>query len=749
MRRPLRAAFTLIELMTIIAITGILLALIIIPLVQSFNITKIADAFSDAQDRARGIGERIGKEISDSAGVRDNGGINGGLLLDPVHSGVSLPASGLTAGGESLSASFVPYLKLDILPASQGDQTRDPVSGAFINPLTGKADPTIKSPKGQPNLPFAFGGTIVRYWISLKDPFKPYSNPYNNVLGVSNNPENLYVLRRAEVAPFVFQGGVRKVNTKFFYDLSTTSLTPAQAAPTLFRVTPPQYRAQLPGAGPMYNDPAFCDPFDITYSDIVGGTFAQAVDRKQQLVKNWVLNSQIVSNSTHGDMIQPVFDRNTHQAIFDGQAPRLYPLVQFKPGRITNEAAEGQTAVRPGEESDDAASLAPDVYRTQYPLWSNQLVRIYPDAWDPNTPAKDWYLVGRRDALQNMGEYLYSPSVDGLNAELTSNRLLFDISGYIRNVNGTYPFSAAVNAANALSGWQTSAQAATNFAYFAPWFYDAASGKIFASFGINEVGAAGVPPPANDLRNLPIASVAQSLAPAADTGVGATFSPLDTSAPFDINRCFNKQWSSPDGILLQPNLQRFIYLPVTAQGDGTPSPLPLNLDPADPNRVFHYDRATIVPGSEQVTGPDQLPGPHFGLPILYTRTTREPGPNQYRINYVNQGDPADPAKYAALGLPAPPAVYDPTDFVSAIIQPRYSVGYIQLNSDPNDPLPVGDFFVYFRFQFTKKQDLVAVDYDTRSLMNIIMSIKNFPQQGLNASQNVTIPVTAKIRSYQR
>ena len=134
---------------------------------------------------------------------------------------------------------------------------------------------------------------------------------------------------------------------------------------------------------------------------------------------------------------------------------------------------------------------------------------------------------------------------------------------------------------------------------------------------------------------------------------------------------------------------------------------------------------------------------------MYARTTRNPGPNQYRINYVDQPEPT-PANYLALlGVPAPLTPYDPTDFTTAVIQPRYKAGYVQLNSDPNVPLPVGTFQVYYRFQFTHRQDVFAVDYDSRQVMSVLLTVKNFPQTGLSSSQNVTIPVTAKVRNFLR
>jgi hypothetical protein len=192
-------------------------------------------------------------------------------------------------------------------------------------------------------------------------------------------------------------------------------------------------------------------------------------------------------------------------------------------------------------------------------------------------------------------------------------------------------------------------------------------------------------------------------------------------------------------------------LRVTPQVDGTPSPM-------DPSNGF--GRAKIVAGSDVVIGPDQNPGPNYGEPIRYTRTTRAPGPNQYKINYVDLPEP----DYSLYGLPVPPANYTPGDFTSAVFQPRFKVGYIQLNSDPNVPLPSGTIRVSYRFQFTggisagsiagiasggARQDAVAVDYDTRQLMSVLLTIRNYPQSNIPNPQTVTLSATAKVRNYLR
>lgn len=744
----IRRAFTLIEMLVVLAITAVVLGLILGPIFFVLNQTKTGAAFAEAQTRARTIGENIAREIEGATGVRDNAGPKGVILVDPLNSSKSLDTTDLTAGGESQTMVPLQWAKVDLVVPAQGDNPAPGPSGGYIDPGTGLEDPTLKAPKGQIVLPVAPGSTVVRYWIGLRDPFSPYSNSYNTLLGKGGGGRNnLYVLWRAEVSPLVYDSVAKKfvVNRKFFFDSSRIHVNSAPAAPTPYRIEPSAYQV-VGGTGPLFDDPAFFDPFDQTYSynTALPGDVAKA-----DMVRNWVSAARIVSDVDTTDLIQPVYEKGTQKLVYDGPAPRILPLIQFKPTHIASESAEGQVAVRQGEESDNAALIGPDTYRTQYGLWSNQIVRTYPSNWDQTIPAKDAYLVGRRATGKlGLSIFRYSPSVDGTSVELTGGVELFDVNAYV-NAQTAYPFSEAVAAANSRSGWQTSANLASYLANFIAYFPDASAGKLIASFGIDEFGDSTKTPTVP--YNLPTAATALSQGPLQDSGSGATYSPADTSATYDVNRCFNRAWYSTEGQSIRPDVHRFIDLRVTPQSDGTPSPLPLNLASTDANVKFHYPRAMIVPGSEQIYGPDQQPGPHYGLQILYSRTTRKPGPNQYRINYTDQVEP----DYALLGLTAPPATYDATSFMSAVFQARYKAGYVQLNSDPNIPLPInsgtgtGVFRVYYRVQFTQPKDAFAVEYDSRQLLSVLLTVKNFPQQGYSTSQNVTIPVTAKVRNFLR
>ena len=181
MRNSRQYAFTLIELITVMAITAILLTIITVPMIQTFNATRTAQAYSDAQDKARVLSERLTREIGEAVAVRDIEGVGGRVsIVAPIPAnGIDDTGATVTTGGGFVKIGMN-YTKLDLVLAQKVGQ-KGP-GGGYIDPVTGKEDPTLKSAKGQVQLPLAAGTTIKRYWIGLRDPFGNYNNPYDGLL---------------------------------------------------------------------------------------------------------------------------------------------------------------------------------------------------------------------------------------------------------------------------------------------------------------------------------------------------------------------------------------------------------------------------------------------------------------------------------------------------------------------------------------------------------------------------------------
>lgn len=719
MPKRLNRAFTLIELLTVIAITAILMTIIILPIFQSFNLTRAAQAYSDAQDKARVLIEKIQREINNGAAIRDNSGLNGSLV-------VQVPTSPNGAYGAPVLVTL-PYLKLDIVRPAEGEPNSG-APGSFFNPFINKIDPTLRSPKGQVVLPVSQGFTIVRYFVGLRDPFQVYNNPYDGLLMQrSGGRDNLFVLYRVEIQPKVWDPVDQRyeVNTAFF-----DAEDPANP------ITP------------ILDDRFFFVPDLDSNGAALGGA---ALAAKQQRVRNWLSRAIVQTEVSRYDMIQPLYNRATRLVTHDlrtdpsdfvGPAqkdrPRLLPLIQFKPTRVNGEPAEGMMAVRPGEEMENAKESGPDVWKTEFGAWSGPTIRFYPSGWNRNDANFDEYLVMRPDTDGDVKIFAYDPGSGTTDSE--GGVPVFNVSLYNRTVTAPAPLMGPFNTA-VLPG------AAGLRNLFVAMLPDAAQGKVTASFGIDTVRENPLPLPGGATMNQPTADTGPALSPLNDPSAAAPWASATT-----INERFNRIWTDPTYAGLKPDkLHRFIDLRVTNQLDGSMSPL---------NPTGGFGRAKIVPGSDIVIGPDQNPGPNYGEPVRYTRTTRAPGPNQYKINYVDLPEP----DYSLYGLAIPPVNYTPGDFGSAVFQPRFKVGYVQLNSDPNVPLPTGNIRVYYRFQFSggisagsvagiaaggAGQDAVAVDYDTRQLMSILLTIRNYPQANLPNPQTVTLSATAKVRNYLR
>lgn len=723
-------AFTLIELLTVMAITGVLMTLIVVPLVQSFNLTRAGQAFADAQDKARLLTDRIAREIGNAVLVRGGGvgtvqsQINQTDIGTGTYTAAIIPTHAVVIrvpgkDGKIVEA-VLPYSKLDLVPPAQGDPGNRDSSGAFFNPITGKYDPTLTRPMGDIRLPTAPGSTIVRWFIGLLDPNQPYNEPYSGgLMARGGGRDNLYVLYRAEVQPYNPDG---TVNTKYF-------------------------RADSTGRTIVdFDDPRFF---------IKDGLDAN----KNQRVEYWRQAAVVQTEISRYDMIRPltVGSPATPTTVYNGNVPALVPMIQFRPTRVASAPAQGQVAARPGEAVEGLDRIGPDGYMTERGLLSNAIVRYYPSGGNSLAIAE---VINGASGIWNGASTDNGLDTVAVGAGQTE---YFDLTKYEATLaTGTgYPFTAA---ATTDTTWTADDALRSNFTAFRVL---TGPGKIVTSFPIEEVGTTALSDSRPNLPTLTVVSPAQS--PTTDPN---TDQPLSVMTPgYDVNRAFNHAWNAyPD---LRGTLRRFIDLRFVPNEDGTLSPLcpiPANGQVRGFNSVAYanntglLNRVKITPNSEEVYAPDQNPGPNFGNIVRYTRVTGEPGPNQYRIVYADLPEPTNSTgdiDYSVIGLTSTELTgfdakaYDPTNFVSAFIQPRFKAGYIEFDSDPNYPIPpprvAGDpaIKVKYRFQFNGPGDTFAVDYDTREIMQVLLTIRNYPQSNLPNPQAVTLKSTATLRNVLR
>ncbi len=217
-----RKGFTLVEILVVVALTIVILGLVFGPVISSFNFTRRAETMVRAQDNARFALEQVSRELADAMFVYDN--TNQPITLGPSGSPMDVP---------------VLYAKVDIvLPRMRGYCT-NPGHPAGTRKDWPRHDPNFPeldetSPNCpicgsplelRPAQPLAADTYIVRYFIGLRDPTLPYSNPYTNRFATGT--DNMYVLYRAEFSPYDdrlfanadaehFQENLRKPD--FFYE---------------------------------------------------------------------------------------------------------------------------------------------------------------------------------------------------------------------------------------------------------------------------------------------------------------------------------------------------------------------------------------------------------------------------------------------------------------------------------------------------------------------------------------------------
>ena len=770
----MKKAFTLIELLTVMAITAVLLTLIVLPIFQSFNLTRTAQAFADAQDKGRQLTDRIAREVGNAVSVRDAASTN-----------VVVPDG---KGGTGTQKVALPFTKLDLIPPAQGTPGSTP--GVFVDPVTGKIDPTLTHPKGDVNLNVVPGATLVRWFVGLRNPGTPYNEPYTGlIMARGGDRDNLYVLRRAEVQPYVYRN-----NKATPTDNTTRAWRPNLAFfqsdandIRIIDLDDPDFFLRDGADTGMYNGidvgkNARVDRWSGIKPEVDAN--GPATDDNSQNDPIGIRTGQTVIQTelSRYDMIRPVVQGSPPKVVRDANGfVSVVPLVQFRPTRVANEPAAGSAAARPGEAVEGIDRIGPDTYKTSRGLWTDAIVRYYPSGYAPSTTLTDRNSSMEIASVSTSGTSIITqgtPDAGGL--DTPTGNTLWDMNAYERSIATGNPYPVA----DALTGVSLADPNVRKF--FTPFRALTNTGKIVTSFPIEQVGTGAVPGggpnlPYVDVDVNPVANDYSATMSPTQAGLniqtGFYGDPNLTSAPlsrygapgYEINRAFNRVYNQyPD---LQGSLQRFLDLRFVPNADGTPSPLcPIysggltGFNVQNPNTRGYVNRVRIVPGSDEVYGPDQNPGANYGFTVRYTRVTGNPGPNQYRLVYADLPEPTDPFGHVTLqayedlmgvtategGTYDPQANnYDPANILSAVIQPRFKAGYLQFDSDPNVPLPQGRITVRYRFQLNGPADTFAVDLDTREIMQILLTIKNYPQSNAPNAQTVTLKSTATLRNALR
>ncbi|MHB0999321.1 MAG: PilW family protein [Armatimonadota bacterium] len=227
--------FSLIELLVVMGLTVIIMGLIFGPIMQSFNFTRQAGTVIRAQDNARIAMAKIKSDLQNAMFAYDN-------TRQPVGFYISDNNGTPPDPGDSAQLAKAYYAKIDlVLPRMHGycvepDSIHNP--GGVNNPREfdrgDEAAPQCKYDGSllelRPVQPLAPDTKIVRYFIGLENPTKPYANRYDPLLKTASG-NNMFVLYRAEFSPFDtklfgdINPSVNLAKSNFFYDNSTNGLT--------------------------------------------------------------------------------------------------------------------------------------------------------------------------------------------------------------------------------------------------------------------------------------------------------------------------------------------------------------------------------------------------------------------------------------------------------------------------------------------------------------------------------------------
>lgn len=320
--------FTLVELLVVMVLTVIIVGLIFGPVMQSFSFTRRAGTLIRAQDNARTALTRITRELQNAIFAYDNTRQatsfyvqdDAGIVPDPTDPNAMPLAYGA---------------RIDIvMPRMHGfciapDTDHNP--GGVQNPRE-----FVRGEDAAPHCPFdgsllelrpvqplAPDTKIVRYFIGLQDPTRPYGSRYKKITVLGPGGDNMFILYRAEFSPY---------DAKLFDQ--SVGLSANLAKPNFF------YDRNLNG---------------INNPDGTPQTYAQA----------WRRVSVAIVTPRDADLgvVEYVYD-----PIAGADVTVVTPTVTFSPTAVNNDTLVAVTDNNNSPENSDS-EIPPTVYKAKYGNW--------------------------------------------------------------------------------------------------------------------------------------------------------------------------------------------------------------------------------------------------------------------------------------------------------------------------------------------------------------------------------------------
>ena len=667
-------AFTLIELLVVIAVTAVLFSLLIIPLISALRFNQQVQSVTASQDASRVTREGLTRELGSAVFVFDGTShpftIPAGTTISPgddrYTNFLDLDIPGINGTGQYAPTVAHAYnAKLDfVLPKPSTTGTTDPTTGDQVTYRQSDNGSAIIS---SPALVFppAPGTTMVRYWVGLKNPDAAYYNVRER-LGTGNT-NNTYILYRAQFSPYTItrdaggnQTGIA-LNTDLFAPTTPNGNLPELDDPDFFRTV-------------TTNDVNWLNSTHANYT-------ATEMSDHNARVDNWIKIAKPVIPGPNVDLI--ALPHNTDNTLsydktgaFTGIAHsgaatdpvtgKMYPIVNttvtFRPGTVSGDATPGTTASYTSQGAvavgESGFGYTPTVYTTTSKSWSLPYhVSIYPANFNGINTADDRGVYYDTQLAPRSGAFTAG------NGTVTVS--VGDVMEY-RHVGSADTTGTLV--------------------------YDVTQG-----FAVQDTGSGyGV----GSTNFVPM-----SINP--DTG---TINFAAASLPNGPADRYTRAWKyapPPDGIvdLTQPT-----------GGNGTVAESPLTNtyteEDTTPPAITGVANAHMVPGSVRVFGPDQTPGPGFGMSVAYqelqpnsTNPNADPSDNQFSINYAKsrlrvKTDVGDPS---LVGLSV---IYEYQANMTLATPLDSSGKRIALSGDnPYQPMQV------------------KVDYQTRDLIDVSLGVR--------------------------
>jgi len=748
-RRAAARAFTLIEILIVIALTAVLFALLLVPLVSALRYTQQAQLVTAAQDAARSTEERISRELGSAVFVFDGTShpfqLTNGTMIAPGDDGYTnfLDLQILNSAGTPVVAHAY-NAKIDfVLPKlndNGGTATVDPTTG---EPITYSASQNGSAIVSNPSyvFPLAAGTNATRYYIGLKNPALSYNNTREGktISGPNGSDDNTYVLYRAQYQPYVpvtnaagrVTGVTPNVNLFAVRNNSSGVSIPELDDPDFFRYVTTADVNWLDDNHAYY--PAQVDPATITKTspdgsmphDYPDGSPQQhnfRVEKWMQIAKSVIPGPNVdlillphnADNTLAYDSANGAFPGVAHSGVaIDPVTGTQHPIINtsctFRPATISGNATPGTTADynSQGVVAADQSGFTyiPTVYTATSQSWSLPYhVSVYPGNYNQPPANATAAQIAAVEMYYDTEQFAGNPAtVSAVGYTATGGPLSIN-PGDILERQHTFP------------GGNERISLVYNVTQGYPVTYDGTN--------YNLGGPQFVPMTINP-----------------DTGTVSFTAPSLPNGPYDR---LTRSWlynvpvsgasvDTTPGIT--PGGTVDLTLPASSPAKLTDSPLQgvHTLTPTGDPALTGDLNAHIVPGSVRITGPDQTSGPNSGQPITYTeikQSLNDPGDNQF---YVDYGTSVLHLKTGATGPIG--VIYDyqanmslttplPSPLPSTFVPPILSL----------DP----DYTPYLPYLPSQ----VTVDYQTRDLIDVSIGVRIYDVTNNRAQ---VIPAETKIK----